>query len=91
MCDKHSKLFHAYQEAVALFSMTLNARQATLVTAPRDECQRMTEYVEQARLASEDDKGRTRETHYRTRMPPSFWGSDQLRNVVRNSNSPAST
>ena len=54
MCEEHSKLFHAYQEAVALFSTTLNARQATLVTAPRDEYPRMTEYVEQARLASED-------------------------------------
>ena len=84
MCEEHSKLFHAYQEAVALFSTTLNARQATLLTAPRDEYPRMTEYVETGALGVGRRKGRTRQTHYRTRMPPSFWGRDQLRNVLRN-------
>jgi RNase P subunit RPR2 len=54
MCDRHGELLAAYQKAVALFSTTLDALQASRATASKDEYDRMRNYVEQTRLISED-------------------------------------
>jgi RNase P subunit RPR2 len=54
MCDRHSELLAAYQKAVALFSMTLDALQAGRATVEKQEYERMRSYVEQTRLIAED-------------------------------------
>ena len=54
MCERHSQLLEAYQKAVALFSMTLDALQAGRSTATKVDYDRMRHYVEQTRLIAEN-------------------------------------
>ncbi len=54
MCERHWELLEAYQKAVALFSTTLDALQASRATVKKDEYERMRAYVEQTRLIAED-------------------------------------
>jgi RNase P subunit RPR2 len=54
MCERHWELLEAYQRAVALFSTTLDALQASRATVKKVEYDRMRNYVEQTRLIAED-------------------------------------
>jgi hypothetical protein len=53
MCEEYVRLLQAYRKAVARYSSTLDALEAARATVRKHEYQRMTGYVEQARLTSE--------------------------------------
>jgi RNase P subunit RPR2 len=52
MCEKHAALLQVYQKAVSQMSTALDALQAAIATAPREEYARMRRYVEQSRIAA---------------------------------------
>jgi hypothetical protein len=53
MCEEYAKLLKAYQQSLALFSLTLGALQAARATVPREESRRQAGYFEQARMRSD--------------------------------------
>jgi hypothetical protein len=53
MCEEHAKLFNDYLQSVATFSTTMDAMAAAGASVPRHEYERLAEYVEQARLKSD--------------------------------------
>src|ERR1700733_9491548 len=48
MCAEHARLLKAYQQSMALFSLTLVAFEAAKATVSRDEFRRQAGYFEQA-------------------------------------------
>jgi hypothetical protein len=53
MCEEYAKLLKAYQQSMALFSLTMGALEAARATVPREECRRQAGYLEQARMKSD--------------------------------------
>jgi hypothetical protein len=53
-CERHDELMAAYRKAQALFSMTLDALEASRAAASKAEYERMRNYTEQTRLSAED-------------------------------------
>jgi hypothetical protein len=55
-CEEYTRLLKAYQESMALFSLTVGALEAARATVPRDEFGRQVGYLEQARMRSDQAK-----------------------------------
>ena len=53
MCERHDDLLADYQRTVRTFTMALDALQAAIAIAPGDEYDHIREYVEEARMISE--------------------------------------
>ncbi len=53
MCEKHAALLQAYQKAVSQLRTALDALQAAIPTAPKEEYHRMRGYMEQSRVSAE--------------------------------------
>jgi FixJ family two-component response regulator len=52
-CEEYTRLLKAYQESMALFSLTVGALEAARATVPIDEFRRQAGYLEQARMRSD--------------------------------------
>jgi len=53
VCEEYTKLLKAYQQSMALFSLTLGALEAAIATVPREQSRRQAGYLEQARVRSD--------------------------------------